>query len=164
LREVEQTYVDKISAKRASARDALDSIPRIVAERGRLVSRFTIHIRQLEDAGNYLLRAYYDANKMARDQNKRVPKRFNAAWKLDGFRAPDVGNGVSINPDTLKAADQALVASIERLQEAFQRAITWVGALGRARTNADIDQLDHAEEVSGDSGVKIVESGPATAS
>ncbi len=129
LDEVQSRHSDELRLARAALRDRRAAIPEIIAGRTRLARNFGIHLQHLQGVARYALSAYRDANRAARPAGDPAPKHFNEEWHLTGVSVPELTPGPSVGEPEWKAADDALEASMEKLQSAFQDAIAWVGKL-----------------------------------
>jgi hypothetical protein len=135
LKEVQERFVSQIKTQRSRLRDKRQEIPLVLEERKRLIARFEGHLKHLQEVGRSLLAAYRTANQAARkDQG---PKRFQeGTWVLDGFDKIEVDDSIWHSPESeWELANQALEASVDRLQSAYEEALSWI------RTQADRQQV-----------------------
>jgi hypothetical protein len=128
LKDVQTDFVDKIKAARAQIRDKRQQIPIVLGERKRLISRFSAHIAHLQDVGRSMLATYRTANMNARGGTG--PKRFQeGSWVLDGFDKIETDDDIWQAPDSeWQEANDALETSIDRLQTAYETALSWIRA------------------------------------
>lgn len=129
LDEVQQRHANLLLAARGALRDRRAAIPDILAARSRLIRNFDLHIKHLQGIGRYALSAYRDANRGARDPNNPAPKHFDQEWTLTGITAPEQPPAPPISDKEWQAANDALETSMEKLQRAFQDAISWIASL-----------------------------------
>lgn len=130
LDNVQKRHADELKAARGRLHDRQASIPDILAQRERLLRNFHLHIQHLAGVGRYVLAAYRDANRAARESGSPVPPHFDDPWELKGISLTDTLPVVpSANDTEWKVADDALESSMEKLQRGFQEAIAWIRSL-----------------------------------
>ncbi len=147
LKEVQERFIEKIRVERSRLRDRRDEAPIIFEERRRLIARYRSHLNHLQDVGRTCLAAYRDANRRAR--KVPAPAYFNHSWVLDGFEEIAVSDEPYSLPESeYKAANEALEASIGRLQNAYEQALQWVKRLQQASDPQALDFEDDSASVS----------------
>jgi hypothetical protein len=130
LDDVQKRHADELKAARGRLHDRQASIPDILAQRARLLRNFDLHIQHLAGVGRYVLSAYRDANRAAREAGNAVPAHFDEAWELKGVSLADTTMAAPSASDTdWKVADDALESSMEKLQRGYQEAIAWIRSL-----------------------------------
>jgi len=130
LDEVQKHHANELRAARGTLRDRQASIPDILTQRARLLRNFDLHIQHVAGVGRYVLAAYRDANRAAREEDHPVPAHFDEPWDLTGISLPETPLvAPSASDAEWKVADDALEASMEKLQNRYQDAVKWIGAL-----------------------------------
>lgn len=125
LDEVQKRRASELRALRANLRDRRAEIPEILASSARLTRNFGSHIQHMEGVGRYALAAYRDSNRAARPSASPAPAHFDQLWSLDGVRAPQIQPIASpVSQADWQSANTALEEGMDKLQNAFQSAVT----------------------------------------
>lgn len=130
LDNVQQHHADQLRAARSSLRDRRAAIPEILGARARLVRNFELHIQHLEGVGRYALSVYRDANRAARSSDHAAPPHFDSEWHLNGISVTDpAAMPIPMAETEWQVANDALEASMEKLQQKFRDAVAAVEKL-----------------------------------
>ncbi|MGJ0622240.1 MAG: hypothetical protein ACR65Z_16250 [Methylocystis sp.] len=125
LKELQESSIKRMRVARARLRDRRNQIPEILGERKRLAESFRSHIAHLQDVGRFLLAAYRDANRAARESEP--PAHFGERWILEGFEGFDFDDSSWLPAEAeYRECDAELVASVEQLQASFDAALRWI--------------------------------------
>lgn len=125
LKDLEEEFIEKVGNERSSLRDRRQQVPRILEGRKRLVQRYASFRAHVQETGRALLAVYREANRKAR--KAPPPAHFSDSWVLDGFEVPALDDSSYSFPDEdFRAADEALRAATQKLQDAYSEGVAWI--------------------------------------
>lgn len=121
LRETRDSAIAQAAETKSELGKQFRERGQIIASREELRVRFALHQQHLEDAANYLLTRYRDANIKARTDGT-PPKHFSQVWRLSRMELPTEDAGSVVESEVLRA-QQSLERTIQLIGEAHNNAI-----------------------------------------
>lgn len=138
IRSVRAARRDDLQAARERLIIGLNETTLILTEQSSLAMQYATYHQQLQDATNYALSVYREANRSARPDNCPPPEYFNRLHKLPEPQKVANTEHVTVESEKLKKGfDKALEKARKAIEEAYQSAVTSI---------PQFDDLDRARE------------------